>query len=556
MELTRRAFAGGAVSLALTAGPAGRAMAQAGASASPPYDQALAAIAAYAERHRSYFNLPGLTLGLTVPGRPALTQNFGFANAEARTPIGPDTLWQVGSISKLMGAAVIHQLAAEGKFALTDRVSQHLPTVPLPNGNAITIQQLLDHVAGLPADAPLFPPGGLWTGFKPGARWSYSNTGYDILGKLAEHSGGKPLARLLEERIFAPLGMTRTHGAITAEERLRYAQGYEAADNDSPYARGMQLAPASWVDVTFAAGSVGSTADDMIKLLRSIADAAAGRGGLGLSPVAARSFTQHSVATDTPALRYGNGLMHLTAGNRNYLHHTGGMVAFSSAFHVDKASGIGAFASSSLSGYAAYRPRLLTMFAVDALAAARAGRPIPRPPAIEARIDNGRDFSGSYSGSAGQFEIRSTPTLTLVADGVSAPLEPWGEDVFHTTHPKYRSHSLLFERRAKLVVGASWGPMSFVRTGHSFTPAGSDPALGRLAGRYVSDSPWFGALTVVERGGKLWLGTETPIVALGDGRYRVGAESWSPERAWFADEIDGRPQTFYFSGEKFVRHDI
>ena len=81
-------------------------------------------------------------------------------------------------------------------------------------------------------------------------------------------------------------------------------------------------------------------------------------------------------------------------------------------------------------------------------------------------------------------------------------------------------------------------------------------ALGRLAGRYVNDSPWHGMMHVVERDGRLWIGTEVPMERIGDGLWRVGAERWSPERASFADVIDARPQTFVFSGEKFIRHDI
>jgi hypothetical protein len=54
----------------------------------------------------------------------------------------------------------------------------------------------------------------------------------------------------------------------------------------------------------------------------------------------------------------------------------------------------------------------------------------------------------------------------------------------------------------------------------------------------------------------LWIGTETPMTKIGDNLWRVGEDSWSPERASFADFIDGRPQTFVFSGEKFLRHDV
>ena len=63
-------------------------------------------------------------------------------------------------------------------------------------------------------------------------------------------------------------------------------------------------------------------------------------------------------------------------------------------------------------------------------------------------------------------------------------------------------------------------------------------------------------IEIVERGGRLWLGTEMPLVAMGGDLWRIGADKRSPERGRFADPIGGRPQSFYFSGEKFVRHDI
>jgi CubicO group peptidase (beta-lactamase class C family) len=520
---------------------------------------ALAAITAYAEQHRLYMALPALTLGLALPNGGGVVRHFGAAELGARTPVTDATLFQIGSISKLMTAALVHQLAAEGKVALGNAVASYLPEIPLPSRSGITVQQLLDHVSGLPADAPLFPPGGLWTGFEPGRRWSYSNTGYDILGKLIEKADGRPLARALQDRLFVPLGMRSSYGAITADQRARYAQGYEAADNIAPFVRGATLAPASWVDVTFAAGSVASTAGDMVLLMRSLAAAARGQGGLGLQPAAGQAFARHAIATDNPAMRYGNGLMHVTSGGRPMLHHTGGMVSFSSAFHLDPASGVGAFASTSLTGLAGYRPRLLTAFAVEALAAAAAGRPLPRPPALGARVDAAK-YAGAYAGSAGAFEIRAGAAggLAIVADGREAALEAIGGEVFRTLHPRFRAFSLLFEKPGDnaAVAGASWGGDSFARAGATWAPGPSDPALAKLAGRYVDDSPWFGGAHVIERGGKLWIGTETPLAKIGDNLWRVGSEDWSPERVAFADLIAGRPQTLYFSGEKFVRHDV
>ena len=108
MHLSRRAFTGGAFGLTVGSQLDTRAFAQAPAN----LNAAVAAIRAHAEANVAFWNLPGLTLALTAPGGFASVENFGFANRDARTPIGPDTLFQIGSISKSMTATVIHQLAA------------------------------------------------------------------------------------------------------------------------------------------------------------------------------------------------------------------------------------------------------------------------------------------------------------------------------------------------------------------------------------------------------------------------------------------------------------
>jgi CubicO group peptidase (beta-lactamase class C family) len=553
MHISRRGFTGGSLSVALASQISVPALAQPARSDFAP---ALAAIRAYGDAHLRRFQLPGLTLGVTTPDGFSTVLDFGYANADARTPITADTLFQIGSISKSMTSTLLHQFAAEGRLNLGDRISAIIPAFPLPRDNAITIQHMLDHTAGLPGDAPLFPDGGLWTAYAPGAHWHYSNTAYDMLGKLAEHIGGKPLNHLLAERIFAPLGMRRSRGAIIGADRTMYAQGYEAADPTAAFAWGLPLEPTAWVDVTFGAGCVASTAEDMTRFLRFLANGAQGRGGLGIPPEQARAFMAHAVPSDTPGMSYGNGLMHVGNAGRSYLHHTGGMVSFSSSFHVDVASGVGAFASSPLSAFIEYRPRLLTRFAVDALTNAAAGKPLPSPPPLDTPLAHAASYVGRYSGPSGAIEVRPGNPLTLVANGQSAPLQPWGDDLFRTTHPAFRQFSLLFERSKGAITGASWGPLSFVRQGGGGQIARSDPALARLAGRYINDSPWIGAAIVVERGGKLWIGTETPMTRLGDNLWRVEQETWSPERASFADFIDGRPQTFIFSAEKYQRHEI
>jgi len=402
----------------------------------------------------------------------------------------------------------------------------------------------------------MFPDGGLWTAYAPGDHWHYSNVAYEILGKLVEHLEGRPLDRVLRERIFAPLGMSRSRGAIVGADRPLYAQGYEPADQVAAYARGVPLAPAPWVDVTFGAGCVASTADDMLAFMQALASAVRGRGALGLSPAQARAFTSHAVPSDTPGMSYGNGLMHVGETGRAYLHHTGGMLSFSSSFHVDVASGVGAFASSTLNAFAEYRPRLLTRFAVDAVTNALSGRPAPVPPPMLPHIANPGSYFGRYAGPAGSFEVKPGAPLTIVANGVSAALEPISDEIFRTTHPRFRDYSIKFDSDGGRVTAANWGPKMYAHDGAAAALPTSDAELARLSGRYVNDNPWYGAAPVVERGGKLWVGTETPMIRIGGNLWSVGKERWSPERATFADFIDGRPQTFIWSGQKFTRHDI
>jgi CubicO group peptidase (beta-lactamase class C family) len=550
--LSRRDFAGALAGLGLSLPLAGQVRAQ----GTPSFATAVDTIRAQAFAHQAAYGLPGMTVGLIAPDGLATRFDVGFANLDARRPATPDTLWQVGSISKLMVALIVHQFAAEGRFALSDQITTLMPEIPVPKDAGITVQHLLDHNSGLPDSAPLFPDGGLWVGYRPGAHWSYSNTGYDILGKLAEHTSGKPLARLLKERLFDPLGMKDTSGAIVAKDRTRYAQGYEPANNSVPFVRGTPLAPAAWVDVTFGAGSVTSTSADMNRLLGALAAGAKGGSLPGLDAPQTKEFLTHSVPASAD-LRYGNGFMHVASDGRPYLHHTGGMVSFSSSFHLDPATGVAAFASSSLSGLAGYRPREFTRFAVDALDAALGGKPLPTPPRLDDRVANPSQYFGRFAGPAGAFEvIQDGGPLMIRANGKTAMLQSAGDDLFATAHPDFDRYGLLFERRGKTVTGASWGADQYAKAGSGVVLKPSDPKLARLAGRYVNDSPWWGLVEIVERGGNLWLGTDTPLVSVGPNLWRVGSESWSPERASFHDPIDGRPQTFVFSGEKFIRHGI
>src|SRR5258708_21103238 len=170
----------------------------------------------------------------------------------------------------------------------------------------------------------------------------------------------------------------------------------------------------------------------MLSFLKALAAAVEGKGMLGLNGEQARRFATHAVPSETPAMTYGNGLMHIREGDRAYLHHTGGMLSFSSSFHLDITSGVGPFPSSTLNALAEYRPRLLTRFAVEALTNAINGRPLASPPPVDPPLANAATYVGRYSGPSGRFEIKDGSPLTIVAEGQSAPLALWAEEAFRT----------------------------------------------------------------------------------------------------------------------------
>lgn len=348
-------------------------------------------IAAFAALHRKTYGLPGLTLVCTGPNGITASIRTGYADRELRTPVSPDHLFQIGSISKSFVAMAIHQLAQEGKLKLADDIRTALPGVALPPAPPISLMNLMEHSSGLPDDAPLFPhtPDGLlWSAFPPGSAWSYSNTGYDLLGKVVERMDKISLAQSLKRRIFEPLGMASARGEIIAAERQRYPTGYTPLDPAVDAFPGGRLAPAAWVNVTFGAGCVAATARDMAHWLRYLAQDPVVAGRL-LPPDAATAYFRPGIAAPgwaSEGARYGAGLAHVPIEGRTLLHHTGGMVSFSSSLHVDPIAKVGAFASTN-SGGQEYRPRDLTAYACALLRSVVAPEPGFAPkPKPEARL--------------------------------------------------------------------------------------------------------------------------------------------------------------------------
>lgn len=552
MDINRRSFIGGAslaAGLAATPGVSA-AKAKGGRAVLGPVEAAM-------EQHRRDWGLPGMTLA--VVDRDGFTGlvHSGYADLERKIEVGPDHLFQIGSITKMMTGLAAWSLIDEGKLAADARLADLLPGLGVTGGEAVTLQHLLNHVSGLPGNAPLFPAGGLWIGPEPGAHWAYSNTGYDIAGKIIAAADGRTFPEALEARVLGPLGMSASKSSIRIEDREAHAQGYRIEFHDRPTMRPGPMRRADWIDSDSAAGCVSATAGNMAKFLRFLLGLAQGDGGGVISDEGAVRFLE--TASPAPGWAenalYGNGIAHVDVDGRRYLHHTGGMVSFSSALHVDPEAGVAAFASSNVHYGLGYRPRDVTVFACEALRAAREGGAAPQMKPSALRVEKPERYAGVFTAADGDaIEIMAgADEITVMHDGRKAALQQAGASLFATDAPRFARTGLVFDMKDDVAHRLWAGDVEFLRdTAAGFTPA--PPAeIARLAGRYENDDRWWEPVTIFARDGGLWANNTDRLARREDGSWRPADEENSAERIRFSGVLDGRPQVLSYSGVEFTR---
>lgn len=234
-------------------------------------------------------DLPGLVVAARRAGEePSLIASGRAELASGRRMTTLDR-FRVGSLTKPMVATLILQLADEGGLSLDDALARFLPGL-LPDGDRLTLRQLLNHTSGLGdyiddpgfIDAVFTQPSRVWSPqelvaianamprtFTPGAagRWEYSNTNYILLGLVAEAAGGEAIAALLRRRVFEPLAMTSTYYGTETSLVAPFAQGYVDLNGLDDFAVGTLVSPT----VAGAAGAVVSTAGDLLRFVEALA---------------------------------------------------------------------------------------------------------------------------------------------------------------------------------------------------------------------------------------------------------------------------------------------
>jgi len=483
----------------------------------------------------------------------------GLADIDKKIPVGPDHLFHIGSITKMITSLAAWSLVDEGKLSPDARLAELMPELSVRGGEDITLQHLLNHNSGLPNGAPLFVEGGLWTCSTPGTYWAYSNTGYRIAGKIIERVDGRLFPEVLEARVLRPLGMAHSEGALRKIDRARHAQGYEPALLDRPHMRPGPVSASPWVDYDGGAGCVAATAGDMALFLRFLIDLAGGKGGAVLSDETAKRF----MAASSPApgwsetARYGNGIAHIDNDDRAYLHHTGGMVSFSSSLHVDAEAGVAAFASANIHYAHSYRPRDVTIYACELLRAAQATAPWPDATPTRPVVKHPEHFLGVFTAQNGdRIEIREgEDSVSLVRNDKVTAMQPIGAAYFACEDAAFEITGLDFELEDEKAVRAWAGGVEYLADpskGYMSVP----PALRALEGLYDNDDRWGLTTRVYARGDKLFVASANyseMLTLLDNGHWRPGDDARTAEWIRFDNVVDGKAQRVIGSGEVSLR---
>jgi CubicO group peptidase (beta-lactamase class C family) len=420
--------------------------------------------------------VPGAALGIWADGQQILAAS-GELNAETEVPVTTDSLFQVGSITKIWTATMIMQLVDEGQLSLDTTVGEVLPRTRLGAGDLggrVTVRHLLTHTSGL--DGDVFTDTGrgdecveryvgllaeIPSVFAPGAAYSYSNSGFVVLGRIIEVLDGQSWDESLRERLVGPLGITRT---VTLPEDAilhRAAVGHRRCGTP--------------VDVwnlprgVGPAGLITAAAGDLLTFARLHLDGGVTAEGKRLVSEASVTAMQAAGALipdfSAPGSAVGLGWRLSRWGDRTIIGHDGDTIGQSAYLRIDPEAGVAAcLLTNATESEALYREVFNEVF--GSLTGATMPAP-PRPAGSGPQAGETPDLqrhTGHYERVSRQFDVsvrdgqlRMTLTMTGNLAALTAA-EP--EDLL--LHPADSSGTRFVLRSRD---DEPWVPLSFGRLG-------------------------------------------------------------------------------------------
>lgn len=264
---------------------------------------------------------------------------YGMSDLDLAVPNSVDTVFNLASVSKQFTAFAIALLEKEGKLELQHDIRRYLPNMP-EQDVPVTVADLVHHTSGLRDYITLGVLGGHddeslirqehavqimerqnGVEFAAGTAYSYSNTGYVLLAEIVKAASGIPFDDFMQQRVFAPLGMTHTRVRHDlADLQPGYATGYMPDDSDNKWRR------AVYNRIALGPGNVLSTVGDLAKWAGNFTNPRVGNSDL-IDRLSAPARLR-----DGNSVNYGYGLRRETIAGHNAVAHGGGIAGFNTDF--------------------------------------------------------------------------------------------------------------------------------------------------------------------------------------------------------------------------------
>jgi CubicO group peptidase (beta-lactamase class C family) len=245
-------------------------------------------IVAYLDQVRHQTGAPGVSAAVAVDGEIVFSGGAGYAELDNRTPATGATVWNVGSVSKVMAGIAIMQLVEQGKVGLDDAIRDYVSAFP-DKGVPITIRQILTHTSGIRHYRQgEFGPHGLRSMrffddldeaiqhftddpllFEPGTLWFYSSHAYNLLQGVVEQASGLGFEDYMRAHVWEPAGMLNSSFDVPSRVVHRRGRGYTRDDDGT-------IVNSRYEDVSYkyAGGGMLSTVNDMARMGAAINDGA------------------------------------------------------------------------------------------------------------------------------------------------------------------------------------------------------------------------------------------------------------------------------------------
>jgi CubicO group peptidase (beta-lactamase class C family) len=232
------------------------------------------------EAQRKAQKIPGVSVAVCRNGKIVTASGYGLANVELDVPVTPETIFQTGSVGKQFTSMAVMMLVEEGRIGLDDHLTKYIPESPA-TWKDVTIRELLTHTSGIAdyggeeetmgkgvinfrkdytEEELLQAFAKMPMDFRPGEKWSYSNTGYVLLGIVIHRVAGKFYGDFLQERIFQPLGMKSTRIISEADIVPHRSSGYRLVKGE--------LKNQEWVSPTLNTTADGALYTNVLDLAK------------------------------------------------------------------------------------------------------------------------------------------------------------------------------------------------------------------------------------------------------------------------------------------------